>query len=125
MRNLAPKWGVDLYTGKYGIQYLTVCVGIDPRTMHFFDECSVVKTSGNRHYGNSPVGQLALEVQGYASNATFTVNLLHNMYEVGHVNFLPGPSNGLDLLNFFCGSITGRRHVWKSSSERWRYRHNE
>ena len=63
MRNLAPKWGVDLYTGKYSIQYLTVCVGIDPRTMHFFDECSVVKTSGNRHYGNSPVGQLALEVQ--------------------------------------------------------------
>lgn len=83
------------------IQYLTVCAAIDPRTMHFFDECSVVKTSGNRHYGNSPVGHPALEVQRYASNATFTVNLLHNMYGVGHVNLLPGPSNGLELLNFF------------------------
>ena len=68
--------------------------------MHFFDECSVVKTSGYRHYANSPVGQPALEVRRYASNATFTVNLLHNMYGVGHVNLLPGLSNGLELLNF-------------------------
>ena len=60
--------------------------------MHFFDECSVVKTIGNRHYGNSPVGQPALEVQQYASNATFTVNLPHNMYGVGHVNLLMGLS---------------------------------
>ena len=87
------------------IQYLTVCAGIDPTTMHFFDECSVVKTSGKRHYGNSPVGQPALEVQRYASNATFTVNLLHNMYGVGHVNLLPGPSNGLELLNFFAEAL--------------------
>ena len=41
-----------------------------------------------------------MEVQRYASNATFTVNLLHNMYGVGHVNLLPGPSNGLEPLNF-------------------------
>ena len=79
------------------IQYLPVCMEIDPRTMHFFDECSVVKTSGNRHYRNSLVGQPALEVQRYPSNATFTVNLLHDMYGVGQVNLLPGPSNGLEL----------------------------
>ena len=66
-------------------EYLTVCATIDPRTMHFFDESSVVKTTGNRHYGHSRIGHPALEVQRYASNATFTVNLLHNMHGVGHV----------------------------------------
>ena len=73
--------------------------------MHFFEECSVVKTSGNRHHGNSLIGQPALEVQRYASNATFTVSLLHNMYGVGHVNLLPGPSNGLELRNFFAEAL--------------------
>ena len=86
-------------------EYLTVCATIDPRTMHFFDESSVVKTTGNRHYGHSRIGHPALEVQRYASNATFTVNLLHNMYGVGHVNLLPGPSNGLELLNFFAEAL--------------------
>ncbi|XP_068738452.1 uncharacterized protein [Montipora capricornis] len=87
------------------IQYLTVCSAIDPRTMHFFDECSVVKTTGNRSFGHSRIGHRALEVQRYASNATFTVNLLHNMYGVGHVNLLPGPSNGLELLHFFAEAL--------------------
>jgi hypothetical protein len=40
-----------------------------------------------------------VEVMRYASNDTLTVNILHNMYGVGHVNLPPGPSNGLDLLN--------------------------
>ena len=82
-------------------QYLTSVANMDTKTMHFFDECSVVKTRGNRHYGHASVGKPAMEVQCYASNATYTVNLLHNMYGVGHVNVLPGPSNGLELLNFF------------------------
>ena len=86
-------------------QYLAVCTSIDPRTMHFFDECSVVKTTGNRNYGNSTIGCLAVEVQRYATNATFTVNLLHNMVGIGHVNLLPGPSNGLELLNFFAEAL--------------------
>ena len=58
-------------------EYLTVCATIDPRTMHFFDESSVVKTTGNRHYGHSRIGHPALEVQRYASNATFTFELLN------------------------------------------------
>ena len=41
------------------------------------------------------------EVQRYASNATFTVNLLHNINGVSYFNILRGPSNGLELLNFF------------------------
>ena len=35
----------------------------------------------------------------------FTVNLLHNMYGLGHVNLLPGPSNGLEILNFFAEAL--------------------
>jgi hypothetical protein len=51
------------------IDYLSVCSALDPRCMHFFDECSVIKTTGNRHYGHSAVGSPAIEVQRYASNA--------------------------------------------------------
>jgi transposase len=87
------------------IQYLTSLANTDPRTIHFFDECSVVKTTGNRHYGHAAVGKPAVEVMRYASNATLTVNLLHNMYGVGHVNLLPGPSNGLELLNCFAEAL--------------------
>ena len=28
-------------------QYLTVCSACDPKNMHFFDESSVIKTTGN------------------------------------------------------------------------------
>ena len=73
--------------------------------MHFFDECSVVKTTGNRHYGHASIGTNATEIQRYASNATYTVNLLHNVYGVGHVNIVPGPSNGLELLQFFAEAL--------------------
>ena len=65
----------------------------------------MVKTTGNRNYGNSTIGRPALEVQRYASTATLTVNLLHNMFGIGHVNLLPGPSNGLELLNFFAEAL--------------------
>ena len=86
-------------------KYLAAICSVNIRTLHFFDECSVVKTTGNRHYGHSGVGTQAIEVQRYASNATYTVNLLHNFYGIGHVNILPGPSNGLELLNFFAEAI--------------------
>ena len=42
---------------------------------HFFDESSVVKTTMKRRYGNEPLGEPAYEVQRYASNANFTINL--------------------------------------------------
>lgn len=84
-------------------EYLTVCSACDPRNMHFFDESSVIKTTGNKNYGHAPVVQSAVEIQRYASNATYTVNLPHSIFGVDHVNILPvpGPSNGLELLNFF------------------------
>ena len=83
------------------INYLSVCSTLDPTSMHFFDECSVIKTTGNRHYGHSLIGKPATEVQRYASNANHTVNLLHSIFGIDHANILIGPSNGLELLNFF------------------------
>ena len=82
-------------------RYLDVCTTTDARNMHFFDECSVIKTTGNRQYGHAPVGQKAIEIQCYASNATLTVNLLHNVLGFSHVNIIQGPSKGLELLKFF------------------------
>ena len=81
--------------------FLTEIANINPTTLHFFDECSVIKTTGNRSYGSAPLGQAAFEIQRYASNANFTVNLLHSFCGVDFYNILDGPSNGLELLNFF------------------------
>ena len=44
--------------------------------LHFFDESGVVKTTGNRKYGSAVLGEPAIEVQRYASNANYTINLL-------------------------------------------------
>ena len=38
------------------IEYLTVMEDKDFRTLHFFDEASVIKTTGNRNYGHSAIG---------------------------------------------------------------------
>ena len=74
---------------------------LQPTTFHFFDESSVVKTSMNRRYGNAPLGEPAYEVQRYASNANFTINLLHSMQGIDYVNVIDGASNGFELLFFF------------------------
>ena len=81
--------------------YIADISGIDCNRVHFFDESSVVVTSGNRCRGHSAISSPAIEVQRYASNATYAVNLLHNIHGVSHFNVLRGPSNGLELLIFF------------------------
>ena len=43
---------------------------MDAHSIHFFDESSVIKTTGKRKYGSSEVGKRAIEIQPYASNAT-------------------------------------------------------
>ena len=43
---------------------------LNPSSLHFFDEAGVVRTEGNRKYGNSFIGERAFECQKYASNAT-------------------------------------------------------
>ena len=52
-------------------------------------------------YGNSYLGEPAIELQKYASNANYTLNLLHSMHGVDYYNILRGPSNGMEMLNFF------------------------
>jgi hypothetical protein len=78
----------------------------DPFTVHFFDESSVLQNSGNRSYGHSLKGARALELQKYTSRATFTVNLLHSILGMDYHNIIEGPSNGLELLQFFTDAMT-------------------
>jgi hypothetical protein len=58
--------------------YLSEVAQLDFTIMHFFDESSVIVTSGNRNYGTSYKGEPAAEIQRYASNANFTLNLLNS-----------------------------------------------
>ena len=82
-------------------EYLQAISRYPASKIHFFDESSVVKTTANRRYGNAGVGERAIEFQRYPSNTTFTLNLLHSVVGVDYFNILQGPSNGLELLNFF------------------------
>ena len=81
--------------------YLNEISTFHPTQMHFFDETGVTKTSGNRTYGIAPVGLPALEVQRFASNANYTVTLMNSVTGVDVFDILDGPSNGMELLNFF------------------------
>ena len=81
--------------------FLTEIANINPMILHFFDESSVIKTTGNRNYGSAPLGQAAFETQRYVSNANFTINLLHSFFSIDFYNILDGPSNGFELLNIF------------------------
>ena len=81
--------------------YLTEIAHIDTAKLHFFDESSVIKTTGNRKYGSSRIGEAAFEMQRYASDANYTINLLHSLNGVDYFNILDGPSNGIELLTFF------------------------
>ena len=44
-------------------EYIDQMMDIDPTRVHFFDECSVNRTSGNRRRGHSKIGERAFEVQ--------------------------------------------------------------
>ena len=81
-------------------EYLQTISQIPASRLHFFDESSVVKTTGNRRYGSARLGERAVEIQRYASNATYTINLLHSLVGVDCFNVLDGASNGEELLNF-------------------------
>ena len=90
-------------------EYLNVISTFKPHQIHFFDEASVIKTTGNLSYGNATVGEKAIEFQRYASNANFTVNLLHSLFGVDYYNILDRPSNGFELLHFFEDAVESRR----------------
>ena len=86
-------------------EYVDTMSNLDPLSLHFFDESSVVKTTGNRSYGHAPSNQRAVELQRYASNANYTINLLHGPLGINYFNLLEGPSNGQHLVNFFLEAI--------------------
>lgn len=98
--------------------YLEQVSDLNPATLHFFDESSVIKTTGNRKFGNSYVGQPAFELQRYASNANYTVNLLHSMKGVDFMNILDGPSNGNEMLLFFEEAVQLERRDGSAVLER-------
>lgn len=77
--------------------------------LSFFDESSVIVTTGNSVYGNSYIGEPAIEFQCYASNANYTLNLLHLVYGVDHFDILRCPSNGMEPLNFFSEALSINR----------------
>ncbi|CAG2247183.1 unnamed protein product [Mytilus edulis] len=78
---------------------------INPFSIHCFDEASVVLTTGNRKYGYSLPSERAFEIQRYASNANYTINLMQSPLGIDYFNIIDGPSNGLHLLNFFINAL--------------------
>ena len=86
--------------------------------LHFFDESGVVKTTGNRKYGSAVLGEPAIEVQRYASNANYTINLLHCINGIDFFNILDGPSNGMELLTFFDEALQLEREDGSATLER-------
>jgi hypothetical protein len=61
----------------------------------------VIKTSGNRNYRSSKLGDRAVEVQKYASNANFTINLCCGYFGIDYFDIIEGPSNAHEMLAFF------------------------
>ena len=92
-------------------QYMASLSTYKPEQIHFFDECSVVRTAGNRKYGHSERGTRACEVQRYASNVTYTVNLLCGYFALDHFDILQGASNALEMLNFFQQAVVETNFV--------------
>ena len=80
--------------------FLSYISDMDAHSVHFFDESSVIKTTGKRKYGSSEVGKRAIEIQPYASNVTFTINLLHSTCGIDSFNIIEGSSDGQELLHF-------------------------
>ena len=93
----------------YKDYFLNHMVQLDCTTLHFFDESGVKITSGNRVYVNSYIGEPAIEVQRYASNANYTLNLLQAIHGVDYYNILRGASNGMEMLNFFDEALAVER----------------
>ena len=51
----------------------------------------------------------AIEVQRYASNANYTLNLPHSIQGVDYYNIQRGASNGMEMLNFFDEALAVER----------------
>lgn len=88
--------------------YMDTIIDIDPKKIKFYDEASVIRTTGNRKYGYSEKGKRAVEIQRYASNVSLSVELLVGTDGVLFFEVIEGPSNGMELLFFFEQAVTQR-----------------
>jgi transposase len=87
------------------LNYIMEMSEIDSNRVHFFDECSVKTTTGNRIYGHARKGKPAIEIKRYASHCNYTVNLLQSVFGITNFGILEGASNGLEMLHFFNESL--------------------
>ena len=71
---------------EYTDYFLADIMQLDCTKLHFFDESSVIVPSGNRSYGNSYLGERAIEFERYASNANHMLNLFHSIHGVDYYN---------------------------------------
>ena len=99
-------------------EYLQTISQVPASRLLFFDESSVIKTTGNQRYGSARLGECAIEIQHYASNATYTINLLHSLVGVDCFNVLDGASNGEEFLNFFDDALQVERADGSAALER-------
>ncbi|XP_002732923.1 uncharacterized protein LOC100375121 [Saccoglossus kowalevskii] len=86
---------------EWTLNFIDIVTNYDVEQLHWFDESSVIKTTGNRVYGHAEKGKAAVEIQRHATNANYTVNLLVSSPGIDNVDIIDGPSNGLEMVNFF------------------------
>lgn len=91
--------------------FLSTLLNYDFTQMHFFDEASIVATSGNRSYGHSHTIKRAIEVQQYASSVTLTVNVCCDFFGINHFNILNGASNALEMIEFFNEALAEKNEI--------------
>lgn len=107
---VVPQESLNKQNQVKSIEYAMLMSQVDPSRVHFFDESSVKRKTGNRHYGHAKRGK-----RGYASNCNYTINLLQSRFGITYYNLLEGASNGLEMLHFFHESMQVVRSVLRKS----------
>ena len=86
----------------YTQAYIDIMQNKDPTRIKFMDEagfCLPDSVSATR--GHAPVGQRCVEIQERKKTKNLTLNLLIGIEGVMYINFVHGPSNTAEFLNFF------------------------
>lgn len=89
--------------------FLPTLLNYNYTQIHFFDEASIIATSGNRSYGHAHKSQRAIEVQQHASSVTFTVNVCCDIFGINHFNILNGASHTLEMIEFFNEALVEKK----------------
>lgn len=91
--------------------FLATLLNYNYTQIHFFDEASIIATSGNRSYGHAHKSKRAIEVQQYASSVTLTVNVCCDFFGINHFNILNGASNALEMVEFFNEALVEKNEI--------------